>query len=113
MHIFVSRTRKCSSTLAIFYMGREILFVGYTEDEAKSFIKNIVKDCLNEYRLQMGNEEQQLTIRQACKYLSVSAPTLRRYVQLGYIRRHDLGSKKKYFYLSELKEDIKSFSNLR
>lgn len=92
-------------------MRREILFVGYTEDEAKSFIKNIVKDCLNEHRLQMGNEEQQLTIRQACKYLSVSAPMLRRYVQLGYIRRHDLGSKKKYFYLSELKEDIKSFSN--
>jgi hypothetical protein len=92
-------------------MRREILFVGYTEDEAKSFIKNIVKDCLNEYKLQMGNEDQQLTVRQACKFMSVSAPTLRRYVQLGYIRRHDLGPKKKYFYLSELKEDIKSISS--
>lgn len=89
-------------------MGREILFVRYAEDEAKSFIKSIVKDCLNEYKLQMGNEEQQLTIGQSCKYLSV-----RRYVQLGYIRRHHLGRKKKYFYLSELKEDIKSFSNLQ
>lgn len=89
-------------------MRREIFFVGYTENEAKIFIESIVKACLKEYGLKEMNEEQQLTIRQACRFMGVSAPTLRKYVENGYIRRHDLGSRKKYFYLSELKEDIKS-----
>jgi hypothetical protein len=35
-------------------MRRVILFVGYIEDEAKSFIKNIVKDCWNEYDYKWG-----------------------------------------------------------
>lgn len=92
-------------------MKREVFFVGFTEDEVKDFIEGIVNACLEKYELKLVGDEQHLTIRQACKFMGVSAPTLRMFVAKGYIRRHDLGGRKKYFCLSELKEDIKSLSN--
>jgi excisionase family DNA binding protein len=92
-------------------MKREVFFVGFTEDEAKDFIEAIVNACLKRYDRKLTGDEQHLTIRQACKFMGVSAPTLRMFVAKGYIRRHDLGARKKYFCLSELKEDIKSLPN--
>jgi excisionase family DNA binding protein len=94
-------------------MGREIFFVGFTEDEAKSFIESIVNRCLEKFIYQAGNGEKKLTIRQACKYLGVSPPTLREFVRKGIFRRHDAGSRKKFFFLSELNEDLKALSRYK
>lgn len=91
-------------------MRREIFFIGYTEDEARSFIEGIVNRCLETFNRQPGNAEKTLTVRQACKYMGVSAPTLRRFVKMGLVRRHDVGARKVYFFLSELEEDLKSLS---
>jgi excisionase family DNA binding protein len=91
-------------------MGREIHFIGYTEEKVVLLFKRLILDCAQEFRaLQNSNEERKLTMNQACKYTGVSIPTLRKYVKSGYIRRHDLGPRKKFFYLSELNDDLRGF----
>jgi hypothetical protein len=90
-------------------MEQHIQFVGFSMQEAERFLKNIVSTCIDEHHaLKKGAEaESPLTPLQASQALKVSLPTLRRYVQLGLIRRHDLGPRRKVFYLSELEEDVK------
>ena len=84
-------------------------FIGFNYEEAESFLKTVVNRCIEEHQAkQKGNlAELPITPLQASKALKVSAPTLRRYVRLGLIRRHDLGPRRKVFYLSELEEDVK------
>jgi len=84
-------------------------FIGFNYEEAESFLKTVVNRCIEEHQAkQKGNQaELPITPLQASKALKVSAPTLRRYVRLGLIRRHDLGPRRKVFYLSELEEDVK------
>ncbi|EHQ26986.1 MerR family transcriptional regulator [Mucilaginibacter paludis] len=90
-------------------MEQQIQFVGFSMQEAERFLKNIVSTCIDEHHALQKHAEAELplTPSQASKALKVSLPTLRRYVQLGLIRRHDLGPRRKVFYLSELEEDVK------
>lgn len=93
-------------------MSEQMQFIGFSIEQAKLFIEGIVKSCLQESSLSKGLSETPLSIRQACKIIGVSAPTLRKFVQMSLIRRHDLGERKKVFYLSELEEDIKQIRTL-
>lgn len=89
-------------------MEQQIQFIGFTHEEARIFIENIIFDCLRKPALKgEQTNERPLTITEACRILGVSAPTLRKFVNAGKIRRHDLGDRKKVFYRSELEEDIK------
>ena len=89
-------------------MSQQVQFIGFSLEQAKLFIQSIVKECLAENSPSVGNDsETPLNIRQACKMIGVSAPTLRKFVDMSLIRRHDLGPRKKVFYPSELEEDIK------
>jgi hypothetical protein len=90
-------------------MEQQIQFIGFSYQEAENFLKSIVFRCMEEQqsRNTLQEAETPLTPLQASKVLKVSLPTLRRYVQLGLIRRHDLGPRRKVFYLSELEADIK------
>lgn len=90
-------------------MEQQMQFIGFSYEEAERFLKTVVSKCIEEHQAkQKGSEaELPLTPQQASKALKVSAPTLRRYVRLGLIRRHDLGPRRKVFYLSELEEDVK------
>lgn len=90
-------------------MEQQVQFIGFTYQEAERFVRNIVSKCINEHDLKQKSKEaeQPITPQQACTALNVSLPTLRRYVRIGLIRRHDLGPRRKVFYLSELEEDIK------
>lgn len=90
-------------------MQQQLQFIGFNLQEAERFLKNIVADCIHEHEQWRKDKEaeQPLTPQEAGKALKVSPPTLRRYVQLGLIRRHDLGPRRKVFYLSELEDDIK------
>jgi len=83
-------------------------FIGLTMEELKALMKAIFVEALNEYHLKgTDNREKNMTIGDACRYLKVSAPTLKKLVDKGTIRRHDLGGRKKIFYLSELEQDVK------
>ena len=90
-------------------MEQQLQFIGFTVQEAERFLRHIVKTCIQEHEetQKKAEAEAPLSPQQACKFLRVSLPTLRRYVQLGLIRRHDLGPRRKVFYLSELEQDIK------
>jgi hypothetical protein len=90
-------------------MEQHIQFVGFSMQEAERFLKNIISTCIDEHHAlkKRGEAEAPLTPSQASQALKVSLPTLRRYVHLGLIRRHDLGPRRKVFYLSELEEDVK------
>ena len=89
-------------------MSQQVQFIGFSVEQARSFIREIVISCLQEYlQPEKRNSELPISIRQACRIVGVSAPTLRKFVDMALIRRHDLGPKKKVFYLSELEEDIK------
>ena len=90
-------------------MEQQMQFIGFSYLEAERFLKNIVARCIDEHESKRKDKEAEtpLSPQQACKILNVSIPTLRRYVQLGLIRRHDLGPRRKVFYLSELEADIK------
>ena len=90
-------------------MEQQMQFIGFSYEEAERFLKTVVNRCIEENQAkQKGNQaELPITPSQASKALKVSAPTLRRYVRLGLIRRHDLGPRRKVFYLSELEEDVK------
>ena len=95
--------------LKISIMEQQLQFIGFTYQEAERFLKNIVDRCINEHELNRKDKEAEapLSPQEASAILKVSLPTLRRYVQLGLIRRHDLGPRRKVFYLSELEADIK------
>jgi hypothetical protein len=94
-------------------MSQQMQFIGFSVEQARVFIREIVLSCLQEYLQPVKrNTELPITIRQACKIVGVSAPTLRKFVHMELIRRHDLGPKKKVFYLSELEEDIKRLQTL-
>jgi excisionase family DNA binding protein len=89
-------------------MSQQMQFIGFTYEQAQHFIHTIVKACLEENTISIKNtSEAPVTTKQACEILGVSAPTLRKFVALSLIRRHDLGPRKKVFYRSELEEDIK------
>jgi hypothetical protein len=90
-------------------MEQHIQFVGFSMQEAERFLKNIVSTCIDEHHALQKNAEAESPLNplQASQALKVSLPTLRRYVNLGLIRRHDLGPRRKVFYLSELEEDVK------
>ena len=89
-------------------MSEQVQFIGFSAEQARQFIREIVLSCLKECLQPHGSQnEKPISIRQACKILGVSAPTLRKFVSDSVIRRHDLGNRKKVFYLSELEEDIK------
>lgn len=89
-------------------MGQNVQFIGFTYDEARRFIASIVTECLERNIPQNNNPtEVPLNVREACKLIGISAPTLRKFVKMSLIRRHDLGPRKKVFYRSELEEDIK------
>ncbi|MGN6180646.1 MAG: helix-turn-helix transcriptional regulator [Mucilaginibacter sp.] len=90
-------------------MQQQLQFIGFSLQEAEQFLKAIVTDCIHEQEQSRKEKEAEkpLTPQEAGKALKVSQPTLRRYVQLGLIRRHDLGPRRKVFYLSELEQDIK------
>jgi excisionase family DNA binding protein len=89
-------------------MEERAQFIGFTKEELRLFIRVIVRECLIEFGMQeVGKQEVPLTIQEACDFLGVSAPTLKKFVDLSLIRRHDLGGRKKVFYRSELEEDIK------
>ncbi len=88
-------------------MPQEINILGLTVDEARGLIKEILLECIQEMRRDpKDGAEVAMTVKEACKFLGVSPPTLRKYVRASLIRRHDLGAKKKVFYLSELREDL-------
>jgi|GEM_PF-2266033 len=94
-------------------MSQQVQFIGFTYEQAKLFIRDIVKACLEENIPPIkSTSETPLTIRQTCKIIGVSAPTLRKFVGMSLIRRHDLGPRKKVFYLSELEEDIKRIRSM-
>lgn len=94
-------------------MSQQMQFIGFSVEQARVFIREIVLSCLQEcLQPAKRNTELPITIRQACKIVGVSAPTLRKFVHMDLIRRHDLGPKKKVFYLSELEEDIKRLQTL-
>jgi excisionase family DNA binding protein len=85
-----------------------IHFIGFNRDEAARFIRKIFMDCMSEVKnSSAGFGEEPLDIEQVCKLLGISAPTLKKFVDKGLIRRHDLGARKKVFYESEVQEDIK------
>ncbi|MBS7566842.1 hypothetical protein KHS38_20725 [Mucilaginibacter sp. Bleaf8] len=90
-------------------MEQQIQFVGFSYQEAEKFLKSIVTRCIEEQQSRQRGQpaEAPLTPLQASQVLKVSLPTLRRYVQLGLVRRHDLGPRRKVFYLSELEADVK------
>lgn len=89
-------------------------FIGFTYEQARHFIETIVKACLEESNApDKSNSETPLTIKQACDIIGVSPPTLRKFVEMSLIRRHDLGPRKKVFYLSELEEDIKRIQAMK
>ncbi|MDR3715773.1 MAG: hypothetical protein P4L51_23415 [Puia sp.] len=88
-------------------MNDQIQIVGMTMEQAKAFFKEIVMECLAEKVASPNlDEELPISISDACKLFGISPPTLRKFVDLKLVRRHDLGPKKKRFYLSELKEDM-------
>lgn len=87
-------------------MDQRAQFIGFTQEELRLFIQAIVRECLVEIGMG-GKEELPLSIDEACQFLGVSAPTLKKFVDRSLIRRHDLGGRKKVFYRSELEEDIK------
>ena len=89
-------------------MGYEFQIIGLTVEEFKCLLKSVVQECLRESRFSKASNDQALTIQQARKFLNISPPTLRKYVKQGLIRRHNMGPRKKLFYLSELEEDIKN-----
>ncbi|RPD41282.1 helix-turn-helix domain-containing protein [Chitinophaga barathri] len=89
-------------------MSEQMQFIGFSLEQARLFIEGIVTSCLQKnLPLPRDPAETPLTIREACKVLGISAPTLRKLVEMSIIRRHDLGPRKKVFYRSELEEDIK------
>jgi hypothetical protein len=90
-------------------MEQQIQFVGFSRQEAERFLKNIVTVCIEEQKLNQKDVQAEIPITpvEASLALKISLPTLRRYVNLGMIRRHDLGPRRKVFYLSELEQDIK------
>jgi len=88
-------------------MGEQILMIGFTREEAQQFIRGIVLNCLEEASVRNKQPEGPLSIRQACQFLGVSAPTLKKLVDQGRIRRHELGGRKKVFYRSELEADTR------
>ncbi|SEM90860.1 hypothetical protein SAMN04488505_10716 [Chitinophaga rupis] len=95
-------------------MSQQVQFIGFSVDQARHFIRSVVLECLKEYFPHIKkNSDAPLTIRQVCKIIGVSAPTLRKYVEMSVIRRHDLGPRKKVFYLSELEEDVKRITTLK
>lgn len=94
-------------------MSEQMQFIGFSMEQARNFIREIMLSCLQEYLHQKKNTESPITIRQACKIVGVSAPTLRKFVNMSLIRRHDLGPRKKVFYLSELDEDIKRLKTMK
>ncbi len=63
-------------------------------------------DCLKEAALVQADD--QFSIEEACQHLGISAPTLKKFVDQGKIRRHDLGDRTKVFYRSELEADIRA-----
>jgi excisionase family DNA binding protein len=90
-------------------MQREMNFIGFSYQDAEKFLRTIVKECIKEAMVNEKDSKGETPISpiEACQVLNISPPTLRRYVQLGLIRRHDLGPRRKVFYRSELEEDIK------
>jgi excisionase family DNA binding protein len=89
-------------------MAQQIQVIGLTLDEAKTLIKCILLECIEEVKeATKEKNEKGLSVAETCKYLGISRPTLHKYVEGSLLRRHDLGRKKKIFYLSEIQEDIK------
>ena len=89
-------------------MEERAQFIGFTREELQHFIRQIVLGCLLDWdQRRQGVQEPPLSIQEACHFLGVSAPTLKKFVDQALIRRHDLGGRKKVFYRSELEEDIK------
>ena len=80
--------------------------ISLTLEEFTSLIRAVVNDCLTNQKGILRNDCT-LNIQQACRFLSISAPTLRRYVEESKIRSHKLGPRRVMFYQSELEEDIK------
>lgn len=95
-------------------MTQQVQFIGFNVEQAKAFMREVVISCLQEYSTNaVFLTESPITIAQACKIVGVSVPTLRKYVALSLIRRHDIGPRKKVFYKSELDEDIKQLKFAR
>lgn len=89
-------------------MAQQIQIIGLNLDEAKLLLKAVLLECLAEVKeATKEKNEKAMSVAETCKFLGVSRPTLQKYVENALLRRHDLGRKKKVFYLSELQEDIK------
>lgn len=89
-------------------MKQQVQFIGFSYQEAEQFLQTIVEKCIDRKLPDQKKEsEPPLTPKLAADVLKISLPTLRKYVREGLIRRHDLGPRRKIFYLSELEEDIK------
>jgi hypothetical protein len=94
-------------------MAEQIQITSISLDEFRQLIKTVIKECLKEmHAISKEKLEKALSVRETCSFLGISRPTLKKYVDSSLIRRHDLGRKKKVFYLSELQEDIKRLSIL-
>jgi predicted DNA-binding transcriptional regulator AlpA len=89
-------------------MARELQVVGLSLEEFEQLIRTIVKECLRDRPITTGQADKALNIQQACRFLGISAPTLRKYVRASLLRQHKLGPRRKVFYLQELEEDIKN-----
>lgn len=90
-------------------MEQQMHFIGFSKDQAKEFFADIIMECLAKMsRIENQTLEPELTIKQACKKLGISVPTLRKYVREGLVRRHNRGPRKKVFFLNELQEDIRT-----
>lgn len=80
--------------------------ISLTLEEFTILVRTIVNDCLANQKITLRNDRT-LNIQQACRFLNISAPTLRRYIEELKIRSHKLGPRRVMFYQSELEEDIK------
>lgn len=95
-------------------MSQQVQFIGFTVEQARALIREVVISCLQEHLPNSKDiGESPITINQACKIVGVSVPTLRKFVAMSLIRRHDISPRKKVFYKSELEEDIKRLQVIR
>ena len=59
------------------------------------------------------DKDKKLSIKEACNYCGFSPPTLRKYCNSNLIRIRVFSNKNKFFWQSELEEDLKNFSLLK
>lgn len=87
-------------------MKQGIFIESLNGDDLRELIRETIQEELGQANSQQDSAKDLLTRIEAAEYLSVSLPTLNRYVTSGKLRSRKIGGKK-FFTLSDINAAMK------